>query len=184
MRLARRRGGGNGVFRLSLPLPLCIFRIFAWQEHDERMNKSKQTQENTASGEPSYITGYVRYLWLEEGLSDNTRKAYREDLQRFLDFAAERGIDVLKADLAVFHDFVYALHSMGISARSILESKFMELKEKFKNGEIPLPSFWGGYRVTFDTVEFWQGRENRLHDRFFYQKDADGNWQDPVRLAP
>lgn len=83
------------------------------------MNKSKQTQENTASGEPSYITGYVRNLWLEEGLSDNTRKAYREDLQRFLDFAAERGIDVLKADLAVFHDFVYALHSMGISARSI-----------------------------------------------------------------
>ena len=51
MRLARRRGGGNGVFRLPLPLPLCIFRIFAWQEHDERMNKSKQTQENTASGE-------------------------------------------------------------------------------------------------------------------------------------
>lgn len=74
--------------------------------------------------------------------------------------------------------------SSRISARSILESKFMELKEKFKNGEIPLPSFWGGYRVTFDTVEFWQGRENRLHDRFFYQKDADGNWQDPVRLAP
>ena len=59
--------------------------------------------------------------------------------------------------------------SSRISARSILESKFMELKEKFKNGEIPLPSFWGGYRVTFDSVEFWQGRENRLHDRFFYQ---------------
>ena len=56
--------------------------------------------------------------------------------------------------------------------------------QKFKNGEVPLPSFWGGYRVTFDTVEFWQGRENRLHDRFFYQKDADGNWQEPVRLAP
>ena len=74
--------------------------------------------------------------------------------------------------------------SSRISARSILESKFMELKEKFKNGEIPLPSFWGGYRVTFDSVEFWQGRENRLHDRFFYQKDADGNWQEPVRLAP
>lgn len=74
--------------------------------------------------------------------------------------------------------------SSRISARSILESKFMELKEKFKNGEVPLPSFWGGYRVTFDTVEFWQGRENRLHDRFFYQKNADGSWQDPVRLAP
>ena len=74
--------------------------------------------------------------------------------------------------------------SSRISARSMLESKFMELKEKFKNGEVPLPSFWGGYRVTFDTVEFWQGRENRLHDRFFYEKDENGSWQTPQRLAP
>ena len=74
--------------------------------------------------------------------------------------------------------------SSRISARSMLESKFMELKEKFKNGEVPLPSFWGGYRVTFDTVEFWQGRENRLHDRFFYEKNENGSWQTPQRLAP
>ena len=51
-----------------------------------------------------------------------------------------------------------------ISARGVLEGKFLELKEKFKNGEIPLPSFWGGYRVKFTKVEFWQGRENRLID--------------------
>ncbi len=70
-----------------------------------------------------------------------------------------------------------------ISARGILESKFLEMKEKFKNGEIPLPSFWGGYKVKFNKVEFWQGRENRLHDRFIYEL-KDNVWQKPVRLAP
>ncbi|SFS76241.1 Pyridoxamine 5'-phosphate oxidase [Succinivibrio dextrinosolvens] len=70
-----------------------------------------------------------------------------------------------------------------ISARGILESKFLEMKEKFKNGEIPLPSFWGGYKVKFNKVEFWQGRENRLHDRFIYEL-KDNVWQTPVRLAP
>ncbi len=70
-----------------------------------------------------------------------------------------------------------------ISARGILEGKFLEMKEKFKNGEIPLPSFWGGYKVKFNKVEFWQGRENRLHDRFIYEL-KDGVWQKPSRLAP
>ena len=73
--------------------------------------------------------------------------------------------------------------SSVISARSILEAKFFEIKEKFKNKEIPLPSFWGGYRVIFDSVEFWQGRENRLHDRYIYTKDDDNNWT-YKRLAP
>ena len=73
--------------------------------------------------------------------------------------------------------------SSRISARSALESKFMELKEKFKNGEVPLPTFWGGYRVYFHQVEFWQGRENRLHDRFIYDLQEDGSWT-TARLAP
>ncbi|MBO5566199.1 MAG: pyridoxamine 5'-phosphate oxidase [Succinivibrio sp.] len=71
-----------------------------------------------------------------------------------------------------------------ISARGVLEAKFLEIKEKFKNGEIPLPSFWGGFRVKFHTVEFWQGRENRLHDRFIYELGDDQIWQSPKRLAP
>lgn len=71
-----------------------------------------------------------------------------------------------------------------VSSRGILEAKFQEIKEKFGKGEIPLPSFWGGFRVKFHTVEFWQGRENRMHDRFIYHKNADGNWGKPERLAP
>ncbi|WP_312056963.1 pyridoxamine 5'-phosphate oxidase [Pantoea brenneri] len=72
--------------------------------------------------------------------------------------------------------------SSRISARGILEGKFLELKQKFQQGEIPLPSFWGGYRVKFHTLEFWQGGEHRLHDRFLYQRDHDG-WKID-RLAP
>ncbi|MBS0970082.1 pyridoxamine 5'-phosphate oxidase [Chimaeribacter arupi] len=72
--------------------------------------------------------------------------------------------------------------SSRISARGVLESKFLELKQKFQQGEVPLPSFWGGFRVVFDSVEFWQGGEHRLHDRFIYQRQADG-WKID-RLAP
>ena len=72
--------------------------------------------------------------------------------------------------------------SSHISARSMLESKFMELKQKFANGEIPLPSFWGGYRVRFDSIEFWQGGAHRLHDRFLFTRMAD-LWHID-RLAP
>lgn len=70
-----------------------------------------------------------------------------------------------------------------ISSRSLLESKFYELKAKFAKGEIPLPSFWGGYRVKPRRFEFWQGGENRLHDRFIYEKDTEEAWN-INRLSP
>ncbi len=70
-----------------------------------------------------------------------------------------------------------------ISARSILENKFTEMKMKFANGEVPLPSFWGGYRVKPACMEFWQGRESRLHDRFLYREVETNRWT-VDRLAP
>ncbi|QKJ87065.1 Pyridoxine/pyridoxamine 5'-phosphate oxidase [Paramixta manurensis] len=72
--------------------------------------------------------------------------------------------------------------SSRISARGVLESKFMELKQKFRQGEVPLPSFWGGFRIKISAMEFWQGGEHRLHDRFLYQRSGDGWTID--RLAP
>lgn len=65
--------------------------------------------------------------------------------------------------------------SSVIKSRSLLEAKLHEMKQKFSDGKIPLPSFWGGYRIIPDTWEFWQGRQNRLHDRFLYSKTGD-NW--------
>jgi pyridoxamine 5'-phosphate oxidase len=73
--------------------------------------------------------------------------------------------------------------SSVITSRSLLMSKFEEMKKKFARGEVPLPSFWGGYRVVPHAIEFWQGRENRLHDRFMYTLLEDSNWK-IQRLAP
>jgi len=73
--------------------------------------------------------------------------------------------------------------SSVVSSRSLLENKFQEIKKKFKNKEVPLPSFWGGYRVVPQEVEFWQGRRNRLHDRFEYTRHGDDSWT-IERLAP
>ena len=66
--------------------------------------------------------------------------------------------------------------SQVISSRSLLDAKVDEIKRKFAQGEVPLPSFWGGYRVTPLEIEFWQARESRLHDRLVYTQDGD-NWK-------
>lgn len=73
--------------------------------------------------------------------------------------------------------------SSEISARSLLEKAFVEMLEKFKNGEIPLPPSWGGYRVIPQEFEFWQGRSNRLHDRIVFRRQTEGHWK-IVRLSP
>lgn len=73
--------------------------------------------------------------------------------------------------------------SRVISARAILEMKWEEVKRKFREGEVPLPSFWGGFRVVPRDLEFWQGGESRLHDRFLYSRAPNGDWRHE-RLAP
>jgi len=72
--------------------------------------------------------------------------------------------------------------STVISSRALLDMKLQEMRRRFRDGEVPLPSFWGGYRVVPRTFEFWQGRANRLHDRFLYTLD-EGSWS-IERLAP
>ena len=72
--------------------------------------------------------------------------------------------------------------SQVIKSRAMLDTALEQMKGKFFQGEIPLPDFWGGYRITPDTFEFWQARESRLHDRFIYTQH-EGLWQ-MERLAP
>jgi pyridoxamine 5'-phosphate oxidase len=73
--------------------------------------------------------------------------------------------------------------SRVIRSRAILDTMFDEMKHKFLDGDVPLPSFWGGYRVAPDTIEFWQARESRLHDRFIYRQDEKARWFSE-RLSP
>lgn len=70
-----------------------------------------------------------------------------------------------------------------VSSRAMLEMKFKEIKQKFAHAKIPLPSFWGGYRIRPIQFEFWQGQPNRLHDRFRYTRKSNGLWE-IERLAP
>jgi pyridoxamine 5'-phosphate oxidase len=69
-----------------------------------------------------------------------------------------------------------------ISTRQVLETQFAQIKEKFAEGDIPLPDFWGGFRVVPEEIEFWQGGESRLHDRFSYSRTGD-DWAID-RLSP
>lgn len=73
--------------------------------------------------------------------------------------------------------------SQVIKSRSLLEAMVDNIKHEFADKEVPLPPFWGGYRVIPETYEFWQARDNRLHDRFLYRKDETGKWLNE-RLAP
>ncbi len=66
--------------------------------------------------------------------------------------------------------------SRPISSRRLLLQQFESMKNKFSKGEIPVPDFWGGFRVRPHQIEFWQGGEARLHDRFEYNLQADNSW--------
>jgi len=73
--------------------------------------------------------------------------------------------------------------SSAIPSRAVLEEEYARLDRAYAGGDVPRPPDWGGYRVVPGTVEFWLGRENRLHDRVRYARRGDGSWASE-RLAP
>ncbi len=77
-----------------------------------------------------------------------------------------------------------SVQSQVIAGRSALEERMQALIEEHAAGkEVPRPEYWGGYRVVPHSVEFWQGRPNRLHDRLRHRRQDDGSWR-IERLAP
>ncbi len=74
--------------------------------------------------------------------------------------------------------------STVLHSRAELDDRYTELAERWPEGTtVPMPDFWGGYRVEPQIIEFWHGRVSRMHDRFRYRRDAGGAWA-PERLAP
>lgn len=73
--------------------------------------------------------------------------------------------------------------SAVLDGRRVLDARMEEMNERFARKRVPLPPHWGGYRLKPDNMEFWQGRSNRLHDRFRYTRQSDGSWL-IERLAP
>jgi pyridoxamine 5'-phosphate oxidase len=78
---------------------------------------------------------------------------------------------------------IVSKQSSVIENRGVLEARLAALKAEHESGDPPAPEFWGGYRLSPKRFEFWQGRENRLHDRFLYVRQADGSWRID-RLSP
>jgi pyridoxamine 5'-phosphate oxidase len=74
--------------------------------------------------------------------------------------------------------------SRVIPGRSALEADLRDIEARFGDGDVPLPAHWGGYRVVPDAIEFWQGRESRLHDRIRYVRQGDGARWKVERLSP
>jgi pyridoxamine 5'-phosphate oxidase len=70
-----------------------------------------------------------------------------------------------------------------IATRAALEQAMKAIEARYADRAVPLPPFWGGYRLAPDTIEFWQGRRSRLHDRLRYRRDQDGEWI-RERLSP
>ena len=73
--------------------------------------------------------------------------------------------------------------SQPIDSRELLELSVAELQERHADGDLPLPEEWGGYRLAADAVEFWQQRDDRLHDRLLYSREPQGGWR-IQRLGP
>ena len=73
--------------------------------------------------------------------------------------------------------------SRPVAGRDALEERLRRLGDEYEGRDVPRPPFWGGYRVEPEAIEFWQGRENRLHDRLLYRCSGDGGWS-MERLQP
>ena len=73
--------------------------------------------------------------------------------------------------------------SAALASRAVLEQTMKAVEAQYAGREVPLPPFWGGYRLAPEAVEFWQGRRNRLHDRLRYRRDPGGAWM-IERLSP
>jgi pyridoxamine 5'-phosphate oxidase len=153
-------------------------RIVLLKDFDERgfvfytnyaSEKGRQLEQNPRAALVFYWMEVERQIRIE----GTVKKVSREKSEHYF-----------RTRLAGAQIGAWASHqSEVIDGRRVLDARLAEMTQRFAGGEIPLPPHWGGYRLAPETIEFWQGRANRLHDRFRYRRQPDGSWIID-RLAP
>jgi pyridoxamine 5'-phosphate oxidase len=189
--------------------PIAQFRIWFAEARDARGGEPNAMSVATvdAEGRPSVRTvllkglderGFVFFTNYEsakgQALADNPRAEllfYWAELERQVRISGRVEQTSREETEAYFRsrpigNQIGALaspQSQVIPNRDVLEQRYAELEREFQAGDVPLPDHWGGYRVVPETIEFWQGRKSRLHDRLRYRRDDGGQWI-IERLAP
>jgi pyridoxamine 5'-phosphate oxidase len=167
----------------AMTLATCVgskpsARVVLLKDFDERgfvfftnyaSDKGRQLDKNPNAALVFYWMEVERQIRIQ-GKVEKTTRAESEEYFRSRPIGAQLG--------------AWASHqSEAIDARRVLDARLEEMKQRFAEGPIPLPPHWGGYRLKPERVEFWQGRPDRLHDRFRYTLQRDGSWKID-RLAP
>lgn len=153
-------------------------RVVLLKDFDERgfvfftnysSDKGRQLEKNPNAALVMYWMEVERQIRIE-GKVEKTSREESEEYFHTRPFGAQLG--------------AWASHqSAVIDARRVLDARLEEMKQRFAEGQIPVPPHWGGLRLKPDRIEFWQGRPDRLHDRFRYTLQSSGSWSID-RLAP
>jgi pyridoxamine 5'-phosphate oxidase len=167
MTLATASRGGEPSARVVLLKGFDARGFIFFTNYESR--KAQQLAEN-----PRAALNF-HWPWLERQIQMEgiVQKIGREDSKAYFD---RRPIESRLGAIV-------SKQSSVIQSREILEERLSALKAEIQGGDPPLPEFWGGYRLVPQRFEFWQGRENRLHDRLLYSQCADGSWKID-RLSP
>lgn len=142
---------------------------FVWYTYQES-DKAKQLQENPKASILFYWCALERQVRIEgvvEKLDPSDADEYFYSRPEGSRFSAAASIQ-----------------SAPVENRKVLEDKVRELHEQYPDGNVPRPSVWGGYRLNPHRLEFWQGRADRLHDRFIYSRDSKTADWSIQRISP